>query len=251
MARYVKAGGHILADHSAGWFDEHLRGRAQPVLDNLFGVEAHPPAGPGRLFGGSLLGEIDAERYWDRNVVEAAARMWDRCRREKGFVVAERDLECFQERTIGLGWAHLMNVSLIEYLFLRVYDPEEAAARRRFVMELAARAGVRPATQLRVEGTPPLRTEVTRWQSEDRTVICVARNPLVFGEAAEPWQETLAPGETVALEILLDRPVQGAVEERSGRALGDGDRFEVPWTTNQAAVISFLAIDAAESKDGF
>ena len=251
LIRYVQAGGHVLADHSTGWFDEHLQGRGRPVLDDLFGIREHPPAGPGRLFGGSLLSEIDAERYWDRNVVEAAAMMWDRCRREKGFVVAERDLDCFREKATGRGWAHLMNVSLIEYLFLRVYDPEEATVRRRLVTDLLARAGIRPEIRLRVEGTPPLRTEMTRWQVKDRTIICVARNPLVFGEAFEPWQETIVPGETVPLEIFLDRPAEGAVDERTGRTLGAGDRFEVPWTTSQAAVVSFLAIDAEESKDKF
>jgi len=251
MTRYVRAGGHLLADHGAGWFDEHLRGRERPALDDLFGIREHPPAGPGRLFGGDLLSEIDAEKHWDRNVVEAAARMWDRCRRENGFVAAERDLDCFREKTTGRGWAHLMNVSLIEYLFLRILDPEEAAARRRLVMELAERAGVRPVVRLRVEGKPPLRTEVTRWQAEDRTILCVARNPLVFGEASEPWQETITGGETVPLEILLDRTVREAVDERTGRPLQAGDRFEVPWTTSEAAVISFQAIDAAESKDGF
>lgn len=239
MARYVEAGGHLLADHCAGWFDEHLRGRERPALDGLFGIGEHPPAGPGRLFGGALLSEVDAEKYWDRNVVEAAAVMWDRCRRQNGFVVAERGLDCFQEKTAGRGWAQLMNVSLIEYLFLRIYDPEEAAARRRFIMEIVDRAGIRPEIRLQVEGTPPLRTEMTRWQEGDRTILCIARNPLVFGEASEPWQETIVPGETVPLEILLDRPVQGAVDERSGRALGDGDRLEVPWTTDQAAVVSF------------
>jgi len=248
MARYVEAGGHILADHSPGWFDQHLRGRQRPALDDLFGIREHPPAGPGRLFGGRLLGEIDAERYWDKNFVEAAAMMWDNCRRESGFVAAERDLNCFQEKTTGRGWAYLLNVSLIEYLFLRVFDPPEAAARRAFVRQLLARAGVRPEMQLRVDGKPLLRTEVTRWQAGDRTLLCVARNPLVFGEASEPWQETIVPGETVLLEILLDRSVQAAVDERTGRALGDGDRFEVPWTTDQAAVVSFEEMKDHKSK---
>jgi hypothetical protein len=132
-----------------------------------------------------------------------------------------------------------MNISLIEYLFLRVYDPGEAAARRELILKLLDRAGIRPGTRLRVDGKPPLRTEVTRWQAGERTILCVARNPLVLGEAAGPWQETLIPGETVDLEILLHRPARAAADERSGRILGDGDRFTIPWTTSEAAVISF------------
>ena len=239
MTRYVEAGGHILADHGAGWFDEHLRGREKPALDDLFGIREHPPAGPGQWFGGRLLAEIDAEKYWDKNFLEAAARMWDACRRQKGFVAAEWNLECFQEKDTGRGWAHLMNVSLIEYLFLRVYDPKEADARRELILKLLERAGIRPQTRLRVDGKPPLRTEVTRWQAGERTILCVARNPLVLGEASGPWQETLIPGETVELEILLRRLARAAADERSGRILGDGDRFKIPWTTSEAAVISF------------
>jgi hypothetical protein len=247
MVRYVEAGGHILADHGTGWFDQHLRGRQRPALDGLFGVDEHPPAGPGRLFGGRLLGEIDAERYGDKNFVEAAARMWDDCLRQNGYVVAERDLGCFQEKASGQGWAHLMNVSVIEYLFLRVYDPEEATVYRQPILNLLERAGVRPEVRLRVDGKPPLRTEMTRWQAGERTVLCVARNPLVFGEASEPWQETLVPGENVLLEIVLDRPVEEAVDERTGRSLGDGDHLEVLWTTNEAAIVSFGEEDAGGS----
>ena len=250
MARYVQAGGHILADHGTGWFDEHLRGRERPVLDDLFGIREHPPAGPGKLFGGALLGEIDADKHWDRNFVEAAAMMWDNCKRENGFVAAERDLDCFREGISGRGWAHLLNVSLIEYLFLRVFDPEEAAARRQFILKRIARAGIRPEIHLRVDEKPVLRTEITRWQREDRTILCVARNPLVFGQASEPWQETFASGESVLLEIRFGRPVQAVVDERTGRALGDGDRFEVLWTTNQAAVISFIEGDTGRPGSG-
>ncbi len=239
MTRYVEAGGHILADHGPGWFDQHLRGRQRPALDDLFGIDRHPPSGPGKLFGGVLLGEIDAEKYWDRNFVEAAAMMWDTCLRQKGFVAAERSLECFQEKASGAGWAHLMNVSIIEYLFLRVFDPPEAAAYRRPVLNILGRAGIGPEVHLRVEGRPPPRTEMTRWQAVGRIILCVARNPLTLGEASDPWKEDFVPGEIVPLEIAFDSPVEAAVDERTGQVLGDGDRFEIPWTTGEAAVVSF------------
>ena len=80
------------------------------------------------------------------------------------------------------------------------------------------------------------------------TILCAARNPLVFDETADPWQETMIPGETVSLEIILDRPVQAARDERTGQDLGDGQRFEIPWTANEAAVISFANEDTGGPK---
>jgi hypothetical protein len=67
----------------------------------------------------------------------------------------------------------------------------------------------------------------------------VARNPLLLGVPPELWQESIVVGETVPLKISFDGPVQDAIDERTGKILGDGDEFVVPWTTCEAAVVSF------------
>jgi hypothetical protein len=239
MVRYVEAGGHIVADHCPGWFDQHLRGRDRPVLDDLFGIEEHSPAGRNGLFGGELLTEIDAERYWNKNFVEAAAMMWPDCLRRRGYVVAERDLPVFSGKQTGQGWAHLLNISVVEYLFLRLFDPPEAQRYREPIVELLARCGIEPPLALQVDGQRPHRTEVTRWESEDRTIVWIIRNPLVLGVPPKIWKESIIPDETVPLEITFDPPVEEAVDERTGQALGDGPRFKVQWTTSEAAVVSF------------
>ncbi len=239
MTRYVEAGGHIIADHCPGWFDQHLRGRQRPVLDDLFGIADHPTAGPGQLFGGRLLAELDADRHYRLNFVEAAAMMWDSCRRRDGFVVAERALSCFNEKRTAEGWANLMNVSIMEYVFLRTFDPPEAEKYRAPIEKLLSRAGVSPWVKPKVDGKRPQRTEITYWERENRIVLCVVKNPLALGVPPALWEESIAANEIVRLKLVFSSPKTDVVNERTGEALGDGSEFEILWTTGEAAMLSF------------
>jgi hypothetical protein len=165
--------------------------------------------------------------------------MWDSCVRAGDHVVAERSLDAFSEQATGRGRAHLLNISILEYLFLRVFDPDGAAAYRRPIEKLLHRAGAKPRLALRADGEWPPRTEVTWWEKEGRQVVCVIKNPLVLGTPPMVWKESFIPSETVDLELSFDRPVRDAVDERTGQHLGEGRTFRVPWRTCQAAMISF------------
>jgi hypothetical protein len=239
MTRYVAAGGHLIADHSPGWFDQHLRGRARPVLDDLFGIADRPIAGPGQFFGGRILAELDAEQHYRLNFVEAAAKMWSSCRRQDGFVVAERSLPTFNEKRTSDGWANLLNISITEYAFLRTFDFPAADKYRAPIESLLRRAGVEPWVQVRAQGKNLERVEVTYWQKEDRIVLCVVKNPLVLGVPPALWKESIVTGETVPLEVVFSSPKEDVTDHRAGEKLGDGSEFEVSWTTNEAAILSF------------
>ena len=238
MVKYVQAGGHLIADHSPGWFDQHLRGRASPVLDELFGIGDRPVAGPGQFFGGRILAELDADRHYQLNFMEAGAMMWDSCRRQGGFVVAERALPTFNQRRAGQGWAYLMNISVMEYAFLRTFDFAEAEKYRAPIEKLLSRAGVEPWVDVRVKGKRPERVEITYWQKEDRALICIVKNPLTIAEPVV-WERPDITEETVPLTVIFSSPQEDVVDERTEEALGDGSKFEISWTTNEAAMLSF------------
>jgi hypothetical protein len=191
------------------------------------------------LFGGRLLSEIDAERYWDKNFVQAAAKMWSACRRQHGFVVAERELPTFIDNSRGEGRTNLMNISIVEYLFWRTLDPLEAAEYRAPIVKLLRRAGVEPWVDAQVDEKRPARTEITYWQREDRVVVCVARNPLVLGQPPVLWDESVHRGEETILRLIFSSPKRNVVNELTGETLGDGTEFEVEWETCEAVMISF------------
>lgn len=239
LVKYVEAGGHLIADHSSGWFDQHLRGRARPVLDDLFGIEVHPVAGPGQFFGGRILTELDAEKHYRLNFMEAAAMMWDSCRRRDGFVVAERTLPPFKERAAGDGWATLMNISVMEYAFLRTFDFAEAERYRAPIEKLFRRAGVEPWVHVQVKGKRPERTEITYWRKEDRVLVCIVKNPLVLAGKPVFGTEPDISEETVPLTICFASPREDVVDERTGEGLGDGSKFRLSWTIKEAAILSF------------
>ncbi|KPL17981.1 MAG: hypothetical protein AMJ92_10100 [candidate division Zixibacteria bacterium SM23_81] len=239
MVKYVAAGGHLIADHSPGWFDQHLTGRARPVLDELFGIKTRPKARPGQFFGGHILAELDADRYYLLNFVEAGAMMWDYCRRQDGFVVAERDLPTFKERRHGAGWANLMNVSIMEYAFLRTFDWAEAKKYRAPIEKLLRRAGVKPWTEMRVKGKRPPRVEMTYWQKDDRVIVCIVRNPLVLAKGPVVGPEPDSFGETLKLTVIFDETKEDVVNERTETSLGNGSEFQIPWATQEAAMLSF------------
>ena len=240
MSRYVAGGGHLIADHSPGWFDQHLQGRARPVLDELFGIADRPTAGPGQFFGGRILAELDADKHYRLNFIEAAAKMWPSCRRRDGFVVAERSLSTFNQKRTGSGRASLLNVSVMEYAFLRTFDFLEAENYRAPIEKLLLDAGVKPWVQMRVAGRKPQRVEATYWQQGDRVVLCVVKNPLVFDVPPVLWKESIASGEIVPLEVIFSSPKEDVMDLRTGQKLGDGTEFEIPWTTNEAAMLSFV-----------
>ena len=235
ITRYVQQGGVVIADHMLGLFDQHGRGRHKPALDELLGLTQHPPVMAGNVFGGQWLSEFDAEAYWKGTFLVAARDIWPKCKRARGLPVAETQIGPFIAGRQGTGWIMLMNVSLAEYCLHRRHQPDQAAQTRKVVTDLLERAGVKPWLALKVGPDEPAMTEATYWERAGRLYLCVVKNPLRLGEA-EP--DVGVKEGTVRLTVLFDRPQSDVVDERTGKALGDGVRFEVPWKTDEAAMIS-------------
>lgn len=250
LTTYVEQGGVVLADHMAGLFDQHGRGRREPALDSLIGLKNHPPVMAGNVFGGTALTEFDAEGYWNSKFYQAAAEIWPKCLRARGLPVAERQIGQFIAGRHNRGWAMLMNVSLAEYCLHRVRQSPRADKIRKTIASILNRAGVEPWLTLRAGKSGTRLAEATYWERDGRRYVCVVSNPLRLGgvegpeDSSGPKPESLQKGVkrgTMRLTIETRETQRNVVDEIAGKPLGDGRRFELDWKTDEAAIISMDA----------
>lgn len=235
---YVRAGGHVIADHLPGRFDQHGRGRATPALGDLFGGADVRPVGPHSLFGGARLTETDADTYWQQTFLEAAADVWPRCERINGFVIAQRDAPTFATHRFGAGSATLLNVSIMEYLVHRAAEPARARTLRNPVVERLLATGVRPRVELAAGGAAVPLAEAVYWRHDDRLSVWVVWNPLRLGSESGAGRMDAVPTDVQSLTLRFAQPQTGVRDERVGRDLGDGMEFTVPWRPSEAAIVS-------------
>jgi len=232
---YVRNGGTVIADHQTGLFDHHGKGRERGAIDDVFGIENRPHAGPGKLFGGKALGEFDPEKYMKGTFLEAATEVRSECRRSRGFPVAERELGTFIENTYSTGRAVLFNVSLAEYLNKRKKNFPEARKTALAVLKYFSRAGIKPRVSITADGNNPNITESVYWKKNGRMYIYIVKNPLRIGPDTCRGK---TKDEPVKLRVRFSRPMHDIVDERTGKTYGDTISVTVPWKYSEAAVIS-------------
>lgn len=247
ITAYLRAGGVVIADHMAGLFDHHGRGRATPAFNHLLGIDEHPPVMAGNVFGGRLLTEFDAETYWNATILRAADDIWKHCKRAKGLPVAERLLGPFLAGRHGRGWILLMNVSLAEYCTHRMRQTGSARQIRDTVNDYLGRAGVEPRLELRQGENEPTITEATYWRKDGRRFVCIVKNPLRLGALDAP-EGTGAPSGptgrgdvregTVRLSVRFKTTQVDVVDEISGKRWPRADRIEIDWKTDEMALLS-------------
>jgi len=155
--------------------------------------------------------------------------------------VAQTDLPCFAKKTTGKGWACHMNVSLMEYAGIRAGGAAAAAAYSAPVTALLKEAGITPWIKLEMAGKEPDQTETTYWRKGDRVVVFAVKNLLEFAsEFGEAKTEGIVE-DTRDLTIQFTGKKDKVVDEMSGKDLGSGDHFTVPWKMDEAAMISFAS----------
>lgn len=242
IRRYVRAGGHVIADHMTGIFNQHGKAYAtgHGILDDLFGIEKRPVCRMGSLFHGDALSEIDAETHYERkNFIGAGAAIWPKCKRTRGLIVAQRDLPTFRTKKTGKGRATHLNVSLIEYLHKRALDCTRCEKYLKPVSDLVRKAGLRPWVKLRVGRKEPHISEAVYWEKGGRVYVCVVKNPMKF---ASEFGETKTEGivqKTVSLTITFNAPRSDLRDEVTGQPLPNGRKATVPWRMDTAAIVSF------------
>jgi len=235
---FGRKGGLVLADHLTGLFDEHGKARGKGALDDFFGVRHDLGKG---ILGGGTLTEVDAEK--DQHFSE---KSWAGARGPlyKGMAVFERGLgsqgagqgEMAQDILVRVrSGPHVwFNVSPAGYLLKRA-----TPGAQEWLAEIAShlkRAGLEPRLRISLGGAPASVTESIFWKNGNRMTLCVVQN---LDRKAEidsfgATQGNLGEG---ALKVKLSFAVEAKslVNERTGRAMGDGKSFEddfTPWEAN-------------------
>ncbi len=238
---YVEAGGHVIADHLTGLFDQH--GKAYPggkgILDDLFGIKNRPVAKESTLFTPKTFVEFDQDKYWKLNFIQGVEKVAGQYKREKGLVKAQLDMPCFQEKKTGKGTAVHMNTAVTEYCVIRQKNCSACAAYIKPVTDLLTRAGVKSWLSLAQDGKNPDIAEAVYWEKDGRVVVCVVKNPLKFASVHGETKTEGISKDTVKLTITFDAEKKNVKDEISGKDLGSGKSFTVDWKRDEAAMVSF------------
>jgi hypothetical protein len=242
IAAFAESGGTVIADFACGLFDPHGRGRARGVLDGLFGVEHDGRETRRDFFGGRLWVETDQDAGFSFTRYRELLTTVEP-RLHQGYAVAERRLPVGTSRKAGRGRAVYLNLSPQRYLQDREEGTEAAASeeRRRPFLEPIRAAGVAPWLEVVDPRTgrrlPGL--EVTAWSKKKRTLVFVLQNvPVASSPTGGGGAVGLAAG-PLPIEVRLAGPVRDAVDERTGKRLGDGRGFRFVLDQAEAVFFSF------------
>lgn len=236
IGEFAARGGTVVADFAPGLFDQHGRGRRTGALDALFGVRHDGRETRAGFFGGRWWVETDQERgYRYRRLRELFATAAGPL--HAGFAVAERRLPVRRTRRVGKGRAVWLNLSPQRYLMHREERTDTAAQRRLFLEPLAG-AGVAPWVRAAAGGPAPApRLETTYWAKGGRTLVFVVQSVEREGGPQAPEAAIVRGRRPLAVELA--GPMRDVVDERSGKKLGDGRRFEFSFDPSEAVFFSF------------
>jgi hypothetical protein len=237
IADFCRRGGTVIADFACGIFDQHGKGRTQGALDQLFGVQHDGSATRADFFSGKLWVETDQDAGYSAESWRERFATLD-CRLEHGFAVAERSLPIRTVRQVGRGTAVYLNLSPQRYLQYREEASATEAQRTVFLKHVLAT--VTPWVTVSSEGKRPPNCEVTYWTQGERTFLFVVQKTATGGDpAGGNWAQGLVNRE-IPMTVEFAAPVRDVVDERSGRHLGDGRTFRLPFRTCEAVLLSVL-----------
>lgn len=237
ITEFCRGGGTVIADFACGLFDQHGKGRARGVLDDLF-VVVHDGALTKRdFFGGSLWVETDQDKGFSyaryRQLFDTVS-----CRLEDGFAVAERKLGTRNVRRVGRGTAVYLNLSPQRYLQYREEGTATDAQRAVFLGSILP-DGRPPRVRVTREGSRPRGVEVTYWTKAGRTYAFVLRNVPVSGTSTGGGGAVGLTAEPMTLTIELGASARDIIDERTGKALGDGPSFSSTFDGIEPIFFSF------------
>jgi len=213
ITSYVRSGGTVLADHSAGLYDGELVLRSGGALDDVFGIEVR-----------SLL--------WDDLLVREGRPVATARRQE--LPLAERGLQghlgerrdgghAFLENQLGKGRAVYLNAPVCDYERLRLDQTavERAQDLRRRVRVVLERAGVVASCDVRGAGLPTC-IERVRMRLRDGRIVLVVRcnaldDPLLLAGLA---RDGVRP-------VTIELPQERHLRLLGGEDLGTSSKFDL------------------------
>ncbi|HPD15983.1 MAG TPA: beta-galactosidase trimerization domain-containing protein [Planctomycetota bacterium] len=240
IREFVEAGGTLIADFAPGLFDHRGKGRAKGALDDLFGVKHDGTETKRDFFGGD--GKLWVETNQDaafgyKKYRELFATV--PCKLADEFAIAEPKLKTHIIRKIGKGTAVLVNLSPQRYLQYREEGSASEQHRNVFV-QYALSGGAKPWVRVAgPDGARPRNCEATYWSKGGRTYVFVLQNAEVTGsDVGGGGVEGLA-AKKHPITVAFPSPVKDAIDERTGKKLGDGASFTLDFNPVEAAFFSF------------
>ncbi len=248
-ARQIKAfcqrGGTVIADYLPGVWDQHGKGRAVGVLDDMFGVAHSSAMKAGDVFGEKLWAEVDQDaNYSWKTYEEFLTNKNTSIRDESGFHKAVRAMPVNQSHKFGSGTAVLMNLSPQWYNAFRVAGAVSAQKREVFTRHITS-AGVTPWVRIKSAGETEHGYEITYWsrpadaKGPARTVVFVCLNPEITGNSLGGGNSEGLKTAKIPVTLQFRAEVNGLRDERAAKELGKGREFTLDWKQNEALVLSF------------
>jgi len=233
---FCRRGGTVIADFACGIFDQHGKARRRGALDDLFGIDHNPAATRSDFFSGKLWVETDQDKGYSHQNWRELFDTLD-CRLENGFAVGEKNLPVQTVRNVGRGTAVYLNLSPQRYLQYREEGTAGDAHREVFLKQALSAAS--PWVRVASAAGRPKNCEVTYLSKGDRTILFVVQKAATGGgPAGGNWAESLVDQE-IPITIELGAAVHDAIDERSGKQLGDGNAFPFRYRTCEAVMMSF------------
>ena len=237
IQEFCAAGGTVIADYLPGLWDQHGKGRTDGgVLDEMFGVAHDPNLGRGDVFQTNLWCEVDQDLnfYWSN--YQTFLTNGNTCIMDpSGFYKAVRNMPTMNVNPYGEGTAVLMNLSPQWYNAYRVAGFQQAADARAVFMQYVHDTGIQRWVEIEDAGPAEHGYEITYWTKDGRTIVFVCLN---YEELVSSSTVGLRSN-TVPITLSFYAPVTDLRNERTGAALGSGDRFDFNWIMNEALVLSF------------
>jgi hypothetical protein len=241
IRRFVEEGGVLLADGTAGLFDEHVAWRETGALDALFGVTAPPPrtrvAAVARVKGevrvtaeGSALG-LHARDLASLEALEPAVRA-----KEGRPLVRVNGADLAIVHPFGKGRAVYLNAFLDR-------DGAPRDAWRAVLRAVLEGAGIRPAVSVAdPSGRPVTRVRVARYRFGGQEVVALLSGQLdattSFGRDGVTVYGN-AEGRVVRheVDVVLPRATR-VTNARTGESLGETARLRTTLTAGDALVLA-------------
>ena len=236
IKEFCEGGGTVIADFACGIFDQHGKGRAKGALDDLFGVTHDGSETKKDFFAGKLWVETDQDSGFNGGIKRLLATLTPKM--QDGFAIAETKLKTNNVKKAGSGSAVYLNLSPQYYLLYRDEKKTDDAQRAVFLKAIAD-AGIKPWVKITANGKRPMNAESTYFTKNGRTYVFIVQNATVTSTSlGDTKTEGLGSGK-LNLDVEFPQAVKDAIDERTGKKLGDGAKFQLEFNTAEAALLSF------------
>ena len=234
IERFVKRGGHVIADYAPAMTDEHGTGYAVRPLDEMFGIQRGAEQG---WFDGKRRYELDGERY-QSPLGERLPK--EGCQLEFGMPVVERDLTGVRfENKYGEGATLYMNLSPTAYADNAIRASEFGEMWRSWVGDFLGEANVSEPVRVSrldgaVSGVELLRYAADGGQTE---VWAIVANPTRQAAIDGPGSGVALANKPIELELKWDRDCKSLRDLRLGKSLSTEGPIRLTLPADEAIIL--------------